>query len=141
MRIGKGSSSQDIDRARELMEEHLPEEMQSSPHAIEAIPYADRIHVIFVWAPERATASRDCTLLSVQLRPGNELWISRLQVHPEVRGRGYGKALVDTCEDFAESLRCKRIRLFAKSRARTFWRYMGYGDDPVTHRAMIKKLR
>jgi ribosomal protein S18 acetylase RimI-like enzyme len=72
---------------------------------------------------------------------GHRGWLYSVGVHPEARGAGIARALVDEAERALAALGCPKVNLqvfAANEQARAFWRSIGYVEDRV--RSFGKRL-
>ena len=75
--------------------------------------------------------------------------LEQLWIHEDFRGRGHGRALVETAEEIASGLGCKAVQSWAFSmHTPSFFRHMGYASfgivdgliDGYTEDLLIKRL-
>ncbi len=65
---------------------------------------------------------------------GHRGWLYSVGVHPDARGAGIARALVNEAERALAALGCPKVNLqvfAANAGARTFWREIGYSEDGV----------
>ena len=65
---------------------------------------------------------------------GHRGWINYLAVHPEYRGRGFGRLLVAAAEQRLSELGCPKVNLQVRTSnkdAVEFYRVLGYSVDDV----------
>ncbi len=81
------------------------------------------------------------------LEEGKTSRIGRMAVLPEYRGRGLGRALMETMIKFCVERGCTEIQLSAQTHAIEFYAKCGfhayggeYMDAGIAHRSMVKKL-
>jgi len=130
----------DVQCAKAAFAGCLPDAITCHPYTLDGDRKLGRYFVRFFWVPHRRAVEQQTTLLETSWHPGRDFWIARIQVHPSVRRRGYGRVLARAAEQFARSLNCRRVRLYPSHEARPFWRRLGYDKDPSTTRAMVKQL-
>jgi GNAT superfamily N-acetyltransferase len=64
-------------------------------------------------------------------------WVEEVFVRDQNRGRGTGRALMDTFEQWAADQGCALIAL-ATRRAAPFYRALGYEESAIYHRKVLK---
>lgn len=65
---------------------------------------------------------------------GHRGWLYSVGVHPDARGAGIARSLVDEAERALAALGCPKINLQVyegSEAAKAFWRSVGYGEDRV----------
>jgi predicted GNAT family N-acyltransferase len=73
--------------------------------------------------------------------------VRQVAVEPTEQGKGYGRAVMDACEDVASEMGCRRIVLHARDTAVPFYLALGYEIEgepfeevTIPHRRMVKSL-
>ncbi|KKC26062.1 GNAT family N-acetyltransferase [Sphingomonas sp. SRS2] len=78
------------------------------------------------------------SLLGILSEPGDALYLHDLALHPDVRGQGYTRSIVERVAREMSQLGARRIALVSVNDTVGFWQGMGFGsvtgDDAITQK-------
>lgn len=116
----------------QFQEQSLPVDRIGS---LRAERFLDQVRITYV-ASALSVDENDVTYVQLCWHAATrQMWICQLRIASPFRRRGFGRMLVDACEEVARRLDAQCIYVFPLQHARTFW--MGEGYKPHARMARV----